>query len=49
LQDVVIMDNVFKAIVTAGVINLVTGSLVIGLSIGWLFYLYESKKDEKAI
>jgi hypothetical protein len=43
------MDNVFKAIVTAGVINVVTGSLVIGLSIGWLVYLYESKKDEKAI
>ena len=45
----VIVDNVFKAIVTAGVINLVTGNLVIGLSIGWLVYLYESKKDEKAI
>ncbi len=43
------MDNVFKGIVTAGVINLVTGSLVIGLSIGWLVYLYESKKDDQKL
>jgi hypothetical protein len=43
------MDNIFKAIFAAGVVNLVTGSLVIGLSIGWLVYFYESKKDEKTI
>jgi hypothetical protein len=40
------MDNVFKGIFAAGVVNLVTGSLVIGLSIGWLVYFYESSKNE---
>ena len=43
------MDNVFKAIFAAGVVNLVTGNLVIGLSIGWLVYLYESKKDDQKL
>jgi hypothetical protein len=43
------MDNIFKGIIAAGIVNLVTGSLVIGMSIGWLIYFYESKKDEKAI
>jgi hypothetical protein len=41
------MDNALKAIFAAGVVNLITGNLVIGLSIGWLVYLYESNKNEK--
>ena len=40
------MDNVIKAIVAAGIINLVTGSPIIAMSIGWLVYFYESSKDE---
>ena len=40
------MDDVFKAIFVAGVVNLITGSLIIGLSIGWLFYFYERSKNE---
>jgi hypothetical protein len=43
------MDNVFKAIIAAGIINLITGSLVIGISIGWLVYFYESKKDDQRL
>lgn len=39
------MDNVFKAIFAAGVINLITGNLVIGLSIGWLVYFYLKHKE----
>ena len=39
------MDNVFKAIVVAGIINLITGSPIIAMSIGWLVYFYESSKD----
>lgn len=41
------MDNALKAIFVAGVVNLITGSLIIGLSIGWLVYFYESSKNEK--
>ena len=41
------MDNVFKAIFAAGVINLVTGNLVIGLSIGWFVYFYLKQKESK--
>lgn len=41
------MDNVLKAMIAAGVINLVTGNLVIGLSLGWLVYFYGSSKNEK--
>lgn len=41
------MDNILKAIFVAGVVNLITGNLIIGLSIGWLVYFYESSKDEK--
>ena len=40
------MDNILKAIFVAGVVNLITGSLIIGLSIGWLVYFYESSKNE---
>jgi hypothetical protein len=40
------MDNILKAIFVAGVVNLVTGNLVIGLSIGWLVYFYGSSKNE---
>ena len=43
------MDNILKAIIAAGIINLITGSLIIGLSIGWLIYLYGSSKNEKVI
>lgn len=41
------MDNIFKAIITAGVVNLITGSLVIGLSLGWFVYFYEKHKESK--
>ena len=40
------MDNALKAIFVAGVVNLITGNLIIGLSIGWLVYYYESSKNE---
>jgi len=40
------VDNIFKAIFAAGVANLVTGNLVIGLSIGWLVYFYGRSKNE---
>jgi hypothetical protein len=39
------MDNVLKAIFSAGIINLVTGSPIIALSIGWLLYFYWSSKN----
>lgn len=41
------MDNIFKAIIAAGVVNVLTGNLVIGLSIGWLVYFYTKQKDGK--
>jgi hypothetical protein len=37
------MDKVLKAIIATGVVNLITGSLVIGLSIGWFVYFYLTK------
>lgn len=40
------MDNVLKAIFVAGVVNLITGSPIIAMSIGWLIYLYGSSKNE---
>jgi hypothetical protein len=43
------MENVLKAIVTAGIANLLTGNLVIALCAGWAIYIYERQKDEKAI
>jgi Na+/H+-dicarboxylate symporter len=46
---VVIMDNVFKAIITAGVTNLVTNNLILAICLGWAVYLYESKKDDQRI
>jgi hypothetical protein len=41
------LDNALKGIFVAGVVNLITGNLIIGLSIGWLVYFYESSKNEK--
>jgi len=41
----VYMDNILKAIITAGVTNLVTNSLILAISLGWLIYLYESSKN----
>jgi len=43
------MDNIFKAIITAGVTNLVTNNLILSIFLGWVVYLYEIKKDEKSI
>ena len=43
------MDNILKAIITAGVVNLVTNSLILAISLGWLIYLYESNKNEKRV
>jgi hypothetical protein len=42
------MDNILKAIVTAGVANLLTGNLVIAICAGWSIYIYESQKDSKS-
>jgi hypothetical protein len=42
------MDNIFKSIITAGVINLITGSLVIGLSLGWFVYFYLKHKESES-
>jgi hypothetical protein len=41
------MDNIFKGIIAAGFINLITGSVVIGLSIGWLVYFYLKQKEDQ--
>jgi hypothetical protein len=41
------LDNVFKGIIAAGVINLITGNLVIALSIGWIVYFYTKQKESK--
>ena len=41
------MDNVFKAIIAAGVINLITGNLILALSIGWIVYFYTKQKEDK--
>ena len=41
------MDNVLKAIVAAGIINLITGSPIIAMSIGWLTYFYLKQKEAK--
>jgi hypothetical protein len=41
------MDNVFKAIITAGVINLLTANPIIAMSVGWLVYFYVKQKDKK--
>lgn len=42
------MDNVFKAIITAGVINLITGNPIIAMSIGWIAYFYLKQKESKS-
>jgi hypothetical protein len=39
------MDSIFKSIFVAGVVNLITGSLVIGLSLGWFAYFYLKNKE----
>jgi hypothetical protein len=39
------MDNILKAIITAGVTNLVTNSLILAISLGWLAYFYWSSKN----
>jgi hypothetical protein len=43
------LDNIFKGIITAGVTNLVTNSLILAIFLGWAVYLYESKKDDERI
>lgn len=40
------MDNAIKAIIAGSIIHLATGSPIIGMSIGWLVYFYESSKNE---
>jgi len=46
---VVIMDKYLKAIIAMGIGNLVTGSLILGISMGWIVYYLESTKDEKRV
>jgi len=41
------MDKYLKAIIATGIINLITDSLVIALSIGWFVYFYEKQKEVK--
>ena len=43
------MDNIFKAIITAGVTNLVTNNLILAIFLGWVVYFYESKKDDQRL
>lgn len=41
------MDNIFKAIIAAGVVNLLMGNVILALSIGWMYYIYyETKKSD---
>ncbi len=44
----VTMDNILKAIITAGVTNVITGNLAISLSLGWLSYFYLKHKEGKS-
>jgi len=46
---VVIIDKYLKAIIAMGIGNLVTGSLILGISMGWIVYYLESTKDEKRV
>lgn len=41
------MDNIFKSIIAAGVINLMTGNPIIAMSIGWIVYFYSKQRDSK--
>lgn len=36
----VFMDNILKSIVVAGVVNLLTHSLILALSLAWMYYYY---------
>ena len=37
----------FKGIIAASVINLITGNLILALSAGWLVYFYTKQKEDK--
>jgi len=41
------MDNLMKAIIAGGIINLITGNPIIAMSIGWLAYFYFKQKEPK--
>ena len=41
------MDNLMKAIIAGSIINLITGNLIIAMSIGWLTYFYSKQKEDK--
>jgi len=43
------VDKYLKAIIAMGIGNLVTGSLILGISMGWIVYYLESTKDEKTV
>jgi hypothetical protein len=43
------LDKYLKAIIAMGIGNLVTGSLILGISMGWIVYYLESTKDEKRL
>ena len=36
-----------KAIIAGGIINIITGSPIIAMSIGWLTYFYLKQKEAK--
>jgi hypothetical protein len=42
------LENVLKAIVTAGAANVLTNNLVIALCAGWAIYLFEKQKEDKS-
>jgi len=43
------LDKYLKAIIAIGIGNLVTGSLILGISMGWIVYYLESTKDDQRV
>jgi len=41
------MDNILKAIIVSGVINIITGNPVLAISTGWIAYFYLKQKEPK--
>jgi len=41
------MDNAMKAIIAGSIINLITGNLILAMSIGWIAYFYLKQKEPK--
>jgi hypothetical protein len=41
------MDNLIKAIIAGSIVNVITGSPLMAMSIGWLVYFYVKQKEAK--